>query len=599
MDTYKITKQNGKVEYTVRKSDGVAIDMDIQPDVDSLEIYFDIEMPDSKKSFPDVKYMSIYEIAEKIQIPNSLLPNVRHVFAEASNDFVSGDMLMMNINSSYCGARKLLNTFCKKADDVIHMNYIQEIADYAFTGCESLKMEDCDNNITISEKAFVGSAYERQPFINGVKMAGPILIDVDKTADVVELPDDEIAISGFAVDVSDVEHIISHSRTFLKPTIKTFPKLVTIDAESGIAEASLRLIMQRWAGDKHIRKVDLTQKTADYLGIKMIDGIVYSKDMKRLIAVPADIDEVVIPDGVKEIGSSAFGNTNIKSVVISNSVEEIRDYAFSNCYSLESVKFGKGINRIKSFTFNGCKNLKSISIPRNVEVIECNAFSGSGLVDIKISNGLKRLSGEALSNTPLREIKLPASIEDYGNYAFGDRIEKIKMEKYVPGIICAASEKNDNVVILECNGKEVYIPRLNTRKRRTEFSTRLEEFFQDESQKFFSSYEFAYTKECRRALALLEYEKYNCNEAKEYLRKNAKDIVLGILNSTDKDWEYDNEAYGCGRETTLARILKAGVLSKNMLYKLIDDERINQFPAIKSYALEEIKKRGKKNEFRL
>ncbi len=47
--------------------------------------------------------------------------------------------------------------------------------------------------------------------------------------------------------------------------------------------------------------------------------------------------DIVIPANVTAIGEGAFEGLQIKSVVIPNSVREIRDSAFSHCASLASI----------------------------------------------------------------------------------------------------------------------------------------------------------------------------------------------------------------------------------------------------------------------
>ena len=55
--------------------------------------------------------------------------------------------------------------------------------------------------------------------------------------------------------------------------------------------------------------------------------------------------DIIIPDGVREIGDGAFSVAQITSVVIPDSVEKIGMYAFFLNTKLRSVKLGKGVNR--------------------------------------------------------------------------------------------------------------------------------------------------------------------------------------------------------------------------------------------------------------
>lgn len=67
--------------------------------------------------------------------------------------------------------------------------------------------------------------------------------------------------------------------------------------------------------------------------------------------------------------------SNIKSVIIENSVTSIGRDAFYECDSLTSVTIGNGITNIGSNMFSGCNSLTEIVISKSVTEIESNAFS--------------------------------------------------------------------------------------------------------------------------------------------------------------------------------------------------------------------------------
>ncbi len=91
-------------------------------------------------------------------------------------------------------------------------------------------------------------------------------------------------------------------------------------------------------------------------------------------------EEVVIPgriDGfeVTVIGSEAFcDNTNLKSVVIPDSVTIIEDSAFIDCTGLTNVKFSENLAVIETNAFFGCSGLTKIELSENVAEIGKSAF---------------------------------------------------------------------------------------------------------------------------------------------------------------------------------------------------------------------------------
>lgn len=76
----------------------------------------------------------------------------------------------------------------------------------------------------------------------------------------------------------------------------------------------------------------------------------------------SEITSVEIPDGVTEIGNSAFyGCVKLESVIIPDSVTSIGSSAFAYSNGLTSVVIGKNVESIGDFAFDYCSALSSIT----------------------------------------------------------------------------------------------------------------------------------------------------------------------------------------------------------------------------------------------
>ena len=112
-------------------------------------------------------------------------------------------------------------------------------------------------------------------------------------------------------------------------------------------------------------------------------------------ALPASL---VIPEGVTEIGESAFEDcTSLKSVSIPASVAEVGSSAFSDCKSLVSVTMAEGVKIIANDAFYDCKSLASVTLPKTLAEIGPDAFLGC---------------------ESLKSISIPMSVTKIGTYAF-------------------------------------------------------------------------------------------------------------------------------------------------------------------------------------
>jgi len=105
----------------------------------------------------------------------------------------------------------------------------------------------------------------------------------------------------------------------------------------------------------------------------------------------------VIPEGIKAIGVSAFGEYNgIKNIIIPNGTEIIENDAFYMCPSLSAVYLPHSLRYVGNRAFNGCSSVTTLEIPAKVTYIGAYAFSET-----------------AISNA-----EIPASTTYIGEYAF-------------------------------------------------------------------------------------------------------------------------------------------------------------------------------------
>lgn len=160
---------------------------------------------------------------------------------------------------------------------------------------------------------------------------------------------------------------------------------------------------------------------------------------KYCFANSTNVRTIILPKTLTTIPTSCFKGSNISGeVVIPASCEEIGAYAFSDCYSLESVVFESGsrLKIIDRYVFDTCIALKSIIIPASCEEIGISAFANcKSLSDVRIESGsqLKIIAGGvsegeysasgfgAFSDcVSLKSFSVPSSVVEIGESAFVD-----------------------------------------------------------------------------------------------------------------------------------------------------------------------------------
>lgn len=152
----------------------------------------------------------------------------------------------------------------------------------------------------------------------------------------------------------------------------------------------------------------------------------------------AALTEVVIKDGVTEIGNQTFqGCTGLTNVTIPDSVQKIGAWAFYLCRGLKNVDIPANVEignssfrqsgleqvtvsggSVGQYAFHRNVSLKKIDI--NCETIGDEAFSGcDSLTDITLRNSVKTLGDKVFYTCKnLENVEIPSTVTDIGEKTF-------------------------------------------------------------------------------------------------------------------------------------------------------------------------------------
>ena len=132
------------------------------------------------------------------------------------------------------------------------------------------------------------------------------------------------------------------------------------------------------------------------------------------------VTSVRIPDSVYSIGEGAFYYcTGLKSVSFGSTVSRLYKQAFIGCSALESVTLPDGITEIPEGTFSSCTSLKSVTLPKALKTIDKDAFNYcSALTAITIPDSVTKIGGGAFASCKsLTQMTIPASVTQIGKGA--------------------------------------------------------------------------------------------------------------------------------------------------------------------------------------
>lgn len=172
-----------------------------------------------------------------------------------------------------------------------------------------------------------------------------------------------------------------------------------------------------------------------------IDGVLYDKNLTKIVFVPRNVDEVVLPSTIQTVGEMAFKKSCVEKVVLNDGLKTIEDNAFENTQKLKEIiipdsvtslgdelfsysetskiVIGKGITSIPYYFVNNCNSIKEIIIPGNVKTIEHYAFNESRyLTNVTLEEGVETIKACGFANCGIVNLTLPTSLREIGEEAF-------------------------------------------------------------------------------------------------------------------------------------------------------------------------------------
>ena len=124
------------------------------------------------------------------------------------------------------------------------------------------------------------------------------------------------------------------------------------------------------------------------------------------------ITEVVIEDGVVEIGYAAFCDTkNLKKISLPKSLRNLAGMAFVRS-AIERIVIPKGIKELSNGVFAGCAMLKQVDLPDGLEIIGDEAFSSTQkLLALFIPKSVKTISENAFVYSIITDLYFEAGTQ--------------------------------------------------------------------------------------------------------------------------------------------------------------------------------------------
>ena len=388
-----------------------------------------------------------------IALPESLEKIGENTFAGCEN------LLCIQIPDQVISIGGNAFSCCNQLEDVIFPKSLKKIEEGTFDGCENLRyIEIPDSVVSIGDRAF--SSCDKLKYIKfskSLEEIGESAFSYCASLEELDFPEGLMVIgaSAFSECSALANIILPNSLARIgSQALERCSCLTDIYIPGNVTSIE----SDAFLGCDALEKIDVAGENAVF---SSLDGVLFNQEKTELLRFPGgkDMESYEVPSSVQKIGDYAFGNeedTTGVSISMPDSVQEIGAYAFCG-YGAGDIRLPKDLKSIRDYAF-AYSSCEEIEIPSGVTHIGQGAFSDSdsltsihvdaanpsfcsqdgilfdkektglfaypgGITREKYSvpSGVARILPRAFSgNENLKEVLLPGSVLEIGQYAFKD-----------------------------------------------------------------------------------------------------------------------------------------------------------------------------------
>ena len=136
----------------------------------------------------------------------------------------------------------------------------------------------------------------------------------------------------------------------------------------------------------------------------------------------ATMTTIELPDGLIEIGQTAFQNSKLTSVNMPDSVTTLGMAAYTGSNYLTSIKLSAALTDIPNNAFanvgTSLEAVEELVVPEGVVSVGNSAFAGRHIETLTLPSTLQTIGSKAFENHQIKSLVIPRSVTKIGDQAF-------------------------------------------------------------------------------------------------------------------------------------------------------------------------------------
>ncbi|MBQ3517801.1 MAG: leucine-rich repeat protein [Clostridia bacterium] len=339
------------------------------------------------------------------------------------------EFMSAHANPLYNGADLLFDG--KIVTEITAPDFVTEIGNYQFYGCQSLEKIKLHADVTvIGTAAFANCPSLRAIYCEKADDQIHKILDTNSELDkelFVGSPDEQDKITdGDVIEKDGV--LYSADMTVLRGfTEAVAAELVVPETVTGIADGAFRNCFAL----QNITLPDGITELPDLLfeNCRNLQNVTFSDKLtaigNRVFSGCIRLEEIILPATVSDIGEYAFSSCReLHSMTLPKAVTALADGVFADCARMEEINLPEALQTVGNNAFYNCYNLKEITLPKTVTKLGTSAFYGcAALTAMTLPDGITELPEQIFYGCyNLTDVVLPSALTGIGRYAFYDCI---------------------------------------------------------------------------------------------------------------------------------------------------------------------------------